>query len=341
MQICDRIRVYLWLKNSLPAIRKFPTGSKNESAEHLIAVKKNLNPVWKPVNKFAVKPTQLIMDHQKISLRFTFLFLALLSLNICSAQTDPAYGNNAAAGKYFNSNGVKIYYEIYGEGKPLVLLHGNGGSIKSRANLIGEFSKKYKVIALDSRCHGKSGCPAQYLTYEQMADDVNGLLNSLNIDSAYMWGHSDGGIIGLLLAIHHPEKVKKLLASGANLRPDTTAVDPALTPLLEKLGKMVQADSIRLKHFRLLVDQPNIPVSDLEKIKSSVLVMAGDRDAIRNRHTLEIFEHIPNALLCILPGTTHFVYADRKKWFTEILYDFFDNPPALATTAEVIGKDFK
>lgn len=279
------------------------------------------------------------MNFQKTYLQFSFLLL-LFSGNICSAQSNPAYGNNPAAGKYFDNNGVKIYYEIYGEGKPLVILHGNGGSIKSRADLIGEFAKKYKVIALDSRCHGKSGCPSQYLTYEQMADDVYGLLNSLHIDSAYMWGHSDGAIIGLLLAIHHPEKVKKFLASGANLRPDSTAVDPALFPLLDVLGEQVKNDSIRSKQFRLLVDQPNIPVTDLEKIKSSVLVMAGDRDAIRNRHTLEIFEHIPNALLCILPGTTHFVYYDRKKWFTEILYDFFDNPQALATTAEVMMKAF-
>ncbi len=280
------------------------------------------------------------MNYQKRYLHFSFLLLLLCSVNICSAQADPAYGNNPASGKYFNSNGVKIYYEIYGEGKPLLLLHGNGGSIKSRADLIGEFAKKYKVIALDSRCHGKSGCPSQYLTYEQIADDVYGLLQSLNIDSAFIWGHSDGAIIGLLLAIHHPEKIKKFLASGSNLRPDSTAVDPGLFPLLDVLGKRVINDSILSKQFRLLVDQPNIPVTDLEKIKSSVLVMAGDRDAIRNRHTLEIFEHIPNALLCILPGTTHFVYYDRKKWFTEILYDFFDNPPALATTTEVMMKAF-
>jgi len=280
------------------------------------------------------------MNCQKKYLPFSFLLSLLFLGNICIAQSNPPYGDNPATGKYFNSNGVKIYYEIYGEGKPLILLHGNGGSIKSRSDLIGEFAKKYKVIALDSRCHGKSGCPAQYLTYEQMADDVYGLLQSLSIDSAFIWGHSDGAIIGLLLAIHHPEKVKKFLASGANLRPDTTAVDPALFPLLDILGKQVQNDSIRSKQFRLLVDQPNIPVTDLEKIKSSVLIMAGDRDAIRNRHTLEIFEHIPNALLCILPGTTHFVYQDRKKWFMEIMYDFFDNPPALATTAEVMMKAF-
>jgi len=98
---------------------------------------------------------------------------------------------------------------------------------------------------------------------------------------------------------------------------------------------------VRSKQFRLLVDQPNIPLTDLHKIKSSVLVMAGDRDAIRNKHTLEIFENIPHALLCILPGTTHFVYADREKWFKEILYDFFDNPPRLTTTAQVMMKAFK
>lgn len=280
------------------------------------------------------------MNHQRNYLYFSILFSLLFLANICNAQPGIPYGNNPAVGKYFNSNGVKIYYEVYGEGKPLVLLHGNGGSIGSRANLIGEFAKKYKVIALDSRCHGKSGCPAQYLTYEQMAEDVYGLLQDLHIDSAYMWGHSDGAIVGLLLTIHHPEKIKKFLASGANLRPDTTAVDPTIFPLLDMLGKQVQNDSIRSKQFRLLVDQPHIPVTDLEKIKSSVLIMAGDRDVIRNRHTLEIFEHIPNALLCILPGTTHFVYHDRKQWFTEILYDFFDNPPALTTTVELLSKDF-
>lgn len=274
------------------------------------------------------------------SISFT-LILLLFAVKLSYCQAPINYGNNAGAGKYFNNNGVKIYYEIYGEGVPLLLLHGNGGSIKSRAPFIEEFSKKYKVIALDSRCHGKSGCPAEYLTYEQMSEDVYQLLNELKIDSALIWGHSDGAILGLLLAIHHPDKVKKLLATGANLRPDTSAVDPALMPLLDFMGNQVKKDSVLSKQFRLLVDQPNIPVTDLQKIKSSVLVMAGDRDAIRNKHTLEIFDNIPKAELCILPGTTHFVYQDRKQWFTDILYDFFDNPPRLATTAELMIKAYK
>jgi pimeloyl-ACP methyl ester carboxylesterase len=269
------------------------------------------------------------------------LMLLLFTIKFSYSQVTINYGNNPAAGKYFNNSGVKIYYEIYGAGTPLILLHGNGGSIGSRAPFIDEFSKKYKVIAIDSRCHGKSDCPPQYLTYEQMSEDVYGLLKELKVDSAFVWGHSDGAILGLLLAIHHPEKVKKLLATGANLRPDTSALDPALLPLLDIMGSRSKNDSARSKQFRLVVDQPHIPLTDLHKIKSSVLVMAGDRDAIRNKHTLEIFENIPNALLCILPGTTHFVYEDRKTWFTEILYDFFDNPPRLATTAEVIMKAYK
>ncbi|MBK8513489.1 MAG: alpha/beta hydrolase [Saprospiraceae bacterium] len=271
---------------------------------------------------------------------YLFFLFWLFTLPYIHAQEKVVYGNNPEAGKYFDHDGTKIYYEIYGTGRPLILIHGNGGSIRSRADLISEFAKKYKVIALDSRCHGKSDCPPQYLAYEQMADDVYELLNHLNIDSALVWGHSDGAVIGLLIAIHHSEKIQKLLASGANLRPDNTAIDPVLFQLLDVMSSQAKKDSVRSKQFRLLVDQPNIPVADLEKIKSSVLIMSGDRDAIRNKHTLEIFEHIPKALLCILPGTTHFVYLDRKQWFTEILYDFFDNPPALTTTAELMMKAY-
>ena len=274
---------------------------------------------------------------------FIISLLCFFTSIACLAQQTPPvnYGNNPQAGNYFNNNGVKVYYEVYGEGKPLVILHGNGGSIGSRAAFIEEFSKKYKVIAFDNRCHGKSDCPVGYLTYEQMADDVDKVLQHLGIDSAYVWGHSDGGIVGLLLAIHYPDKVKKLLATGANLRPDSTAVEPGLFPLLNVMEERAKADSVRYKQFLLLVQQPHIPLSDLHKIKSDVLIMAGDRDAIRIEHTIEIFKNIPGALLCILPGTTHFVYADRPQWFKEILYDFFDNPPRRTTTVELMTGSIK
>jgi pimeloyl-ACP methyl ester carboxylesterase len=267
----------------------------------------------------------------------TVVVLACLSFSSLYAQQSapPKYGNNPQAGAFYNHDGVKVYYEIYGQGKPMVLLHGNGGSIGGRANLIPDFAAHYQVIAFDSRCHGKTGCPTGYLTYDQMASDVNAVLNHLKIDSAYIWGHSDGGIVGLLMAINYPKKVKKLLASGANLRPDTTAIDPALVPILDKMWPLVKNDSIRSKQFKLLVDQPHIKTSDLKKIKADVMIMGGDRDAIRNEHLLEMHNNIPGSLLCILPGTTHFPYQDRTEWFMKILYDFFDNPPRRTTTAQL------
>jgi pimeloyl-ACP methyl ester carboxylesterase len=269
-------------------------------------------------------------------------FILCASFFVLKAQNQPIpYGNNPKAGNYFTHQGVKIYYEIYGEGKPLVILHGSGGSIKSRTALLPEFSSKYKVIAFDNRCHGKSDCPQGYLTYEQIAADVNAVLENLNIDSAFVWGHSDGGIVGLLLSIHYPKKVKKCLASGANLRPDTTAVDPGIPPLLDKMWPMMKNDSARAKQFRLLAEQPNIKASDLKKIKADVLIMGGDRDVIRNEHFLEMYNNIPNAFLCILPATTHGVYSDRSKWFMEILHDFFNNPQRRKTTVELMMSQFK
>ncbi len=234
--------------------------------------------------------------HHSIALLFHLCCLP------CTGKNNSNYGNNPQAGAYYNNNGVKVYYEVYGEGKPVVILHGNGGSIRGRANYIEEFSKKYKVIAFDNRCHGKSGCPAGPLTYEQMADDVDKTLQHLGIDSAYIWGHSDGGIVGLLLAIHYPDKVKKLLASGANLRPDSTAIEPGLFPLLDAMEAQAKTDSIRYKQFLLLVQQPHIPVTDLQKIKSDVLIMAGDRDAIRIEHTIEIFKNIPGRIVMYYAG---------------------------------------
>jgi pimeloyl-ACP methyl ester carboxylesterase len=274
---------------------------------------------------------------KKLYLLLTFVSIAAV------AQKSPAVdiGNNPSAGGFFKNGPVKVYYEMYGSGKPLIIIHGNGGSIRGRALFIEEFSKKYKVIAMDNRCHGRSDCPAPHLTYEQIAGDLNALLTNLKVDSALIWGHSDGGIIGLMMAMKYPDKVKKLLASGANLRPDTTALDPEIFPMLETMRPQSMKDSVHSKQFQLLVTEPHIPVKDLHAIKADVLVMAGDRDFIRNEHTMEIFNNIPQAFLCILPGTTHGVFQDRQKWFTEILYDFFDKPQQKLTSVQLMKKSMK
>src|SRR5881398_4270563 len=136
------------------------------------------------------------------------------------------YGKNDKAGQYANIRGFKMYYETYGEGEPLLIIHGNGGSINNFLYQIPYFSKSYKVIVADSRAQGKSADNGDSLSYEMMADDLNALLDSLHLDSCYVIGWSDGGINGLLLAIRHPDKVKKLAVTGANLWPDTTAINP-------------------------------------------------------------------------------------------------------------------
>lgn len=266
------------------------------------------------------------------------LFIPVLFLSlVCAAQNPVPYGNNPAAGKYAEVNGIKMYYEIYGEGQPLLLLHGNGGSIGGRKKEIPEFAKKYKVIAVDSRCHGKTGCGVKELTYEGMASDVKKLLDQLKIDSCLVWGHSDGGILGLILAYKYPEKIKKLVTTGANLQPDSSAVFPELI----SMGAMIYAqvpDTMMRKHMRLLLEQPHIPFDSLEKIKAPVLVMAGDRDAIREEHTVKIFQSIPNSQLCILPGTTHFVAKEKPELFMMIVADFFGKPFAMPSMVKEMQK---
>ncbi len=243
------------------------------------------------------------------------------------------YGKNKAAGKYYNIRGFKMYVEVYGQGKPLLFIHGNGGSINNFTKQIPYFSQKYKVIIADSRAQGKSADAADSLSYEMMADDYAALLDAMKIDSACVVGWSDGGINGLLMAIRHPEKVKKLAITGANLRPDTTAVPqdvwnmviPMYTELKAKPDKNAM-EKRGYKLLKLLVENPHIPLIDLQKISCPTLVIAGDHDVIKEEHTLEIYKNIPTAYLWILPNSGHstpIVYANE---FNAKIEAFFKKP---------------
>ena len=221
------------------------------------------------------------------------------------AQTDAVnlYGNNPKVGKYFDYRGFKMYYETYGSGEPLLIIHGNGGSINDFTNQIPFFSKNYKVILADSRAQGKSLDPSDSLSYEMMSDDLNALLDHLHLKSCYVIGWSDGGINGLLLAIRHPDKVKKLAITGANLTPDESAVDPyiykwakSLNDSINKLPLTAENKTDR-KLFHLLAKEPHISRKDLQKIECPVLVIGGDHDVIRTEHTLLIAENIPQSYL--------------------------------------------
>ena len=251
-----------------------------------------------------------------------------------SLTKNTKYGNNPNTGKYYNIRGFKMYCETYGEGAPLLLIHGNGASISTFVKQIPFFSKKYKVIVADSRNHGKSTDKLDSLSYEMMADDYAALLSQMKIDSAYVLGWSDGGVNGLLLAIRHPEKVKKLVITGANLQPDSSAVSPDVLKrvtrtynMFEKMfnGKEAKTplDSIVYKYIKLLVEQPNIAVEELHKISIPTLVVGGDHDVIKPDHTLKIFKNIPNAYLWILPNSGHYTLVTHTDEFNRIANDFF------------------
>jgi len=248
-------------------------------------------------------------------------------------KTGIPYGNNKATGKYYNIRGFKMYAETYGTGKPLLIIHGNGGSISNFVNQIPYFSKKYRVIIADSRAQGNSKDESDSLSYEMMADDYAALLDQMKIDSAYVIGWSDGGINGLLLAIRHPEKVRKLAVTGANLWPDTTAVfndvEQMVLPEYNSAKTMTNRtpkQKANWKLLRLLIEEPHIPLPDLQKISAPALVIGGDHDVIKPGHTLLIAQNIPNSYLWILPNSGHSTPVIYRDEFNKKIDDFFVAP---------------
>lgn len=289
--------------------------------------------------------------YQRLFLLTTWWAIVLLSATQVFGQTSPlkqqaayeqlqkttTYGRDAKAGKYYAIRGFQMYCEVYGAGPPLLLIHGNGSSINAFAKQIPGFAKSYRVIVADSRAHGKSVNKIDSLSYEMMADDYAALLTALHVDSAHVLGWSDGGINGLLLAIRHPEKVKKLVVTGANLVPDSTAVDPAVLQRVTKPHDMLAGwfrearpktprDSMVYKYFRLLVEQPHIALSQLRRIAAPTLVVGGDHDVIRTRHTVLIAENIPKSYLWILPNSGHSTLIAYAEEFNQKILQFLRTP---------------
>jgi pimeloyl-ACP methyl ester carboxylesterase len=243
------------------------------------------------------------------------------------------YGSNPAAGKTFTHGGVTLYYEVYGQGEPLLLVHGNGGSIGTLAAQIAFFRTSYRVIAMDSRDQGKSSDSAEKITYEKMTDDLAALLDHLKTGPVNVLGWSDGGIEALLLGVRHPAKVKKIAAMAANLNPSTDAVYPETWAMARSMLEAIPAAEREspqgrreIKVTQMMFDEPSIDARALGTITVPTLVLAGDHDLIRDEHTLEIFHHVPNSQLCIFPNATHMVPYDNPALFNATVDRFFRTP---------------
>lgn len=272
----------------------------------------------------------------------------LLSAGVAIAQTPagpcpdaPVYGDNAAASGRAKVNGISLYYESYGQGAPLLVIHGNGGSIDRLRCQIAFFSKTRRVVAADSRAHGHSDNGPGPLKYEQIADDLSELVRSLGIERVDVLGHSDGGIVALLLAIRHPSQVGSVVASSPNLRPNAVPSAWLARPggprdQLRLANEKILAgdhaqDWVRLKMQKeMVLNEPHISTDDLKKITAPTLIMAGDHDVIPLSHVMEIASGIPHAQLAILPGATHDIIRGQYDLYNFIANRFFE-----ATSASI------
>ena len=222
---------------------------------------------------------------------------------------------------------VELHYREQGSGCPLVLLHGNGEDGSYFEHQIERFSKRFRVIALDTRGHGGSPRGSAPFTFGQFADDLLDFVDRQGIPRAHFLGFSDGGIIALLFALGHPERVNRLVLNGANLFPD--GVEPGLRARIREKHERYRANApyedpaVQRKYelVRLMAEEPQIDPEELAALAVPTLVIAGEDDMIEDAHTRLIHASLPNAQLAIIPGD-HFIAHDNPEAFNEAVERF-------------------
>lgn len=222
----------------------------------------------------------------------------------------------------------KLHYTDYGFGTPLILLHGNGDNSGYFKNQIEHFSRLYRVIAVDTRGHGKSPRGAAPFTLEQFAEDLYRLLNDLKIEKANILGFSDGGNIALIFALRHPDYVNRLILNGANLFPSgLKAAFSAHTKILFYLysvfAKSNRNAARRCELLRLMAKEPDILPEELAGLNIPTLVIAGTKDLIKEKHTRLIADSLPDARLCFLNGG-HSIAKTQSVEFNQTVEKFLE-----------------
>jgi pimeloyl-ACP methyl ester carboxylesterase len=220
---------------------------------------------------------------------------------------------------------VKIYYETYGNGPPVLVLHGGTVFLETMHYQITDLASDHFVVAPDTRGHGRSTDSPGPLHYADMTEDVIGLMDRLHIARADVVGWSDGGIVGLDLAMRHPDRIGRLVAIGANY--DVAGLIEPATPISPESPSLAGARSFYrrvsptpqnwpifvAKVQRMWETEPHFSVADLNKIRAPVLVIAGEHDLIRRDHTDELAHAIPGAREVIVPGASHLVPLEDPK----------------------------
>jgi pimeloyl-ACP methyl ester carboxylesterase len=225
-------------------------------------------------------------------------------------------------------HGHTIYYAVRGEGPPLLLLHGGGDSgTHSFEHQMDVFDEHHRVIAPDQVGQGRTPAVDGPLSYTHMMQDTAALLQQLKLRHVDVIGFSDGGILALMLALRHPDMVRRAVISGVNVSPE--GLSDANLEALRAVQTEKTPKTIDEKLARLWLTSPTVSELSLElvqTIQQPVLVVSGDRDAITLEHTLKIFHSLPKAELCILPGTDHGTFSARPEWLNPIIQEFLNRP---------------
>ena len=224
-----------------------------------------------------------------------------------------------------NIHGHKIYYAVRGSGPTLVFLHGGGDSGEhSFVRQLDVFSEHHHIVAPDQVGQGRTPDVPGPLSYTAMMEDTAELLRMLNLRHVDVVGFSDGGILALMLAVRHPEMVRRLVISGVNISPEGLRPEDLEELRATQIPKPTTIDE-KLAHLWLTSPtEAELNLGLLSKISQPVLVISGDRDAITLEHTLRIFHALPDAELCVLPGTDHATFSGRSEWLNPIISAFLD-----------------
>jgi pimeloyl-ACP methyl ester carboxylesterase len=248
-------------------------------------------------------------------------------------------------GEYVDIGGLNTWFDEEGGGEPLVLLHGGLCTNETWGAQTPVFAERFRVVAPERRGHGHTADVDGPLTYAAMATDTIGFLDRVVGGPAHLVGWSDGGIVGLMVAIARPDLVRKLVVIGTNY--DTTGIAPEV----DEMFASMEPDGDDMAMFRGLYEmhspdgpehwpvlfskfvemtqrEPHIPVDELAQISAPTLVVIGDDDMVSIEHSAALLRAIPNSELAVVPGASHAVVIEKPELLNRIVLDFLENEPA-------------
>jgi len=242
------------------------------------------------------------------------------------------------AGEYVDTGGLRTYYEAHGEGEPVILLHGGLVTAETFDAQTPAIAERYRVYVPERRGHGRTPDVEGPITFEAMANDTVAFMDAVGLDSAHLVGWSDGALVGLLVALRRPQRVRKLVYIGQpvnpeGVRPEALPMLMSMTretapPMFEQMYAAVSPDGP--EHFGVVFDKlielwkndPGLPLDELTGLASPTLVLVGDDDIVSIEHAASVYRAMPNAQLAVVPGTSHAALMEKPDLVNRLVLDF-------------------